>query len=267
MRPPRPPRDPERGNSLLLALIVMSALATLGSLTVVSMQSSIQMSTNDRAQTIAMYAAESGAAVAMDFLRKHFDASGPTSPFGAATSWSAYCTPNNELPLFDMSTVIGSSDAKPGSTDANHPNLFDPKLNAWFHIDILNNRDDQAYTNTNCDNDGILIIRSTGHGPQGSLAIIEWTVQRVGFWGSVQDTANVVPPPAPVPPTRPPVAPNYWLFPPTFVGGGSPPYPPSLTGTDGWNSWLPTSLDIHGVGPPSFGNVGVVLLGWRIVSL
>jgi Tfp pilus assembly protein PilX len=122
MRPPRPPRDPERGNSLLLALIVMSALATLGSLTVVSMQSSLQMSTNDRAQTIAMYAAESGAAVAMDFLRKNFDPSG-TAPFSGATSWGAYCAANNQPPLVNMATVVLSSDARPG--DAAHHNLFD----------------------------------------------------------------------------------------------------------------------------------------------
>src|SRR4051794_12992419 len=173
MRPPRPPRDPERGNSLLLALIVLSALATLGSLTVVSMQSSIQMSTNDRAQTIALYAAESGAAVAMDFLRKNFDASG-NAPFNGATSWSAYCTANNEIPLANMSTVIPSSDALPG-TPNNLLDLPDPSKrdqNAWYHIDILNNRDDPSYPNNtpNCDTDGILIIRSTGHGPQGSLA-------------------------------------------------------------------------------------------------
>src|SRR6476619_4321283 len=56
MTSPRPPRDRQRGNTLLLALIVMSALATLGSLTVVSMQSRIQLSTNDRAQAIAKYA-------------------------------------------------------------------------------------------------------------------------------------------------------------------------------------------------------------------
>jgi hypothetical protein len=229
MGPSRPPRDPERGNSLLLAMIVMSALATLGSLTVVSMQSSIQMSTNDRAQTIAMYAAESGAAVAMDFLRKDFDASGLAFP--GATSWSAYCTANN-VDLMDISTVIPSSDATPG--DAAHHNLFSPDQNAWFHIDILNNRDDPGYrTNPpNCDNDGILIIRSTGHGPQGSLAIIEWTVQRVGFWASV-------------PAATPPLASGFLL--PDERNN-----PPALT--SGW-SWAPTRTT----------PTGMVLRGWRIV--
>jgi Tfp pilus assembly protein PilX len=238
MRPPRPPRDPERGNSLLLALIVLSALATLGSLTVVSMQSSIQMSTNDRAETIALYAAESGAAVAMDFLRRNFDASGAFSTL--ATSWSTYCAPNNG-PLVVMSTYIPSSDAPPGDPK----NLFDRDQNAWFHIDMLNNRDDQGFpTNTGtCDTDGILIIRSIGHGPQGSMAIVEWEVQRVGYRGSQRSPA---PPP--------------YVYPAVFpFDHGAPTLP--------WDSWNPYPFDTFGAGPPPFTSFGMVLLGWHIVSL
>lgn len=237
MRPPRPPRDPQRGNSLVLALIVLSALATLGSLTVVSMQSSLQLSTNDRAQAIALYAAESGAAVAMDFLRKNFDASG-TPPFGGATSWSAYCTANNLL-LANMSTVIPSSDAMPGTSN----NLFDRDQNAWFHIDILNNRSDQSYPNNtpNCDSDGILIIRSTGHGPQGSLAILEWEVQRVGYW------ASIFPSPAPLAPTF------------ALPDGPSDPLQPHNPPSIPWG-WTPPA-------PTRTSTTGMVLLGWHIVSL
>lgn len=240
MRPPRPPRNPQRGNSLLLALIVMSALATLGSFTVVSMQSSLQLSTNDRAQAIAMYAAESGAAVAMDFLRKNFDASG-TFPFSGATSWSAYCTANNQS-LMDMSTVIPSSDALPG--DVAGRNLFDRDQNAWFHIDILNNRSDESYTNNtpNCDSDGILIIRSTGHGPQGSLAIIEWEIQRTGYWGSIHVAA-------------PPLASAFALPDPTDPF--QPHNPPSIA----WSGWTPSPV------PTPTSTTGMVLLGWHIVSL
>jgi hypothetical protein len=277
MRSPLPPRDPQRGNSLLLALIVMSALATLGSLTVVSMQSSIQLSTNDRAQAIALYAAESGAAVAMDFLRRNFDPSGAFSAF--ASSWSTYCTANNSLPLVDMHQYIPSSDALPG--DPGHNNLFDGDQNAWFHIDILNNRDDQGFTtNTStCDTDGILIIRSTGHGPQSSVAILEWTVQRVGFWGSIRGNPQVALPSFPIPsnqplvaypgPLGPPVAPRYWLYPPWTDIHADPPAT-SFATSPSWGSpwdWVPISADIHGVGPASFANVGMVLRGWHIVSL
>ena len=246
MRSPRPPRDPERGNSLLLALIVMSALATLGSITVVSMQSSIQMSTNDRAQTIAMYAAESGAAVAMDYLRKIFVADGSQ----AYTSWN-FCTANNDA-LVDMSSKITSSDVRPGTGTPAHPYLFGDDQNAWFHIDLLNNRNDEGFKNNypNCDNDGIVIIRSTGHGPGGSLAIIEWTIQRVGFWGSL------------VPPqVAPPLGSPFQL--PDGFDPGQGHNAPSVTSD--WGAWEPTALDSKGNPPASFQNVGVVLLGWRIV--
>ena len=87
MTSPRPRRDPERGNSLLLALIVMSSLATLGSLTVVSVQSSLKASTNDRSGSIATYAAESGGAMAIEFLRTNY--------VEVANYWSAYTHPKN----------------------------------------------------------------------------------------------------------------------------------------------------------------------------
>jgi hypothetical protein len=252
MRSPLPRRDPQRGNSLVLALIVMSALATLGSLTVVSMQSSIQLSTNDRAQTIALYAAESGAAVTMAALRNLFD---PAPPNGW-TTWSTYLTSRNQPPFPDITPLVPSSGARPG----NASNLFDRDQNAWYEILLLNNRDDPSFgtgTGTN-DTDGIVIIRSTGHGPQGSLAIVEWTVQRVGFWAAIGTTAL-----APPPPTTPPPSPGFLLYPPATL---DPSHPLSIPPSFGWDGWVPSSTSILG-GSPSFYNVGMVLLGWHIVSL
>jgi len=251
MRPPRPPRDPQRGNSLLLALIVMSALATLGSLTVVSMQSSIQMSTNDRAQAIALYAAESGAAVAMDFLRKNFD----PGIGNISTSWGQFLKDGNTLPLVDMSAFIPSSDARPG--DVANRNLFSGDQNAWFHIDLLNNRDDAGFLSAqgNNDTDAIVIIRSTGHGPQGNLAIVEWTVQRVGYWGS--DAAAG---------TTPHAAPIFALA----NGNGIAPALPWYDSVTPWHDrWIPQPFTTFNPapGPTSFRTTGMVLLGWRIVSL
>ena len=146
----RRPRDRQRGNSLLLALIVMSALATLGSLTVVSVQSSLKASTNDRFQSVALYAAESGAAAAMVYLRQvhaattHFTAAiGPTPPvFG------------NNVP--------------PGTGSP-----FTNDQNASYSVAIL-----PAATNP----DEHVIIRSTGFGGQGSTAILEWEVSWDFAW-------------------------------------------------------------------------------------
>ena len=165
----RMPRDHQRGNSLLLALIVMSVLATLGSLTVISVQSSLKTSTNDRSEAIARYAAESGTAIAMDFLRNHFD---PTK------GWSAYVQPNNNptkvVPLGKPD--VPSSGALPGTLD----NLFSIDQNAWYSVEILNNHSDPGFAaaNGSNDTDGQIIIRSTGHGPQDSVAVIEWEVRR-----------------------------------------------------------------------------------------
>jgi Tfp pilus assembly protein PilX len=214
-RPPRPPRDRQRGNSLLLALIVMSALATLGSLTVVSVQSSLKTSTNDRSQSIALHAAESGGAAAMDMLR------GPTA-YDPALGWSQFVAPNGAfVPV--TAAQLPSSGALPGTAN----NLFSNDLNAWYSVEIYNNRDDPGYgaaAGTN-DQDGIVIIRSTGHGPQGSLSILEWEVQRAGQ-----------PLPPPLPPAPPPPLPPA---PPAPTG---PPWPPPV--------------------PP---DPGLVLLSWHIV--
>jgi Tfp pilus assembly protein PilX len=185
----RAPRDHQRGNTLLLAMIVLSALATLGSLTIVSVQGSFKASTHDRSQTIAMLTAESGAAVAMDYLRKRYR---------AADKWSAFVNPNNSPP-FLLSNAPGempSNGAQPpiGPTDPT-VNLLSTDQNAWYSVVILNNGSDLNFATApgNNDADGRIIIQSTGHGPQGSLAIIEWEVQRYGE-----------PPPSPTPTQVPP---------------------------------------------------------------
>ena len=145
----------------------MSSLAALGSLTVVSVQSSLKSSTNGRSQTIAMYAAESGGAVAMDYLRSVFDAN---------LAWGSLVHPGN----ISLSVV---------------PNLvtnpFSSDQNASYSVELLNNRNDPGF-DAGTDEDAQIIIRSTGHGPQGSVAILEWEVRRVKN-----------PPPAPALPTDP----------------------------------------------------------------
>jgi len=146
----RMPRDRQRGNSLLLALIVMSALATLGSLTVVTVQSSLKSSTNDRFQAVALYAAESGAAAAMVYLRQ---VHASTSSFASATG----PTP----PVFGNNVPPGAG--SPFSNDQN----------ASYSVAIL-----PAAINPNDH----VIIRSTGFGGQGSTAILEWEVSWDFAW-------------------------------------------------------------------------------------
>jgi Tfp pilus assembly protein PilX len=188
------PRDRQRGNTMLLALIVMSALATLGSLTVVSVQSTLKASTNDRAQSVALYAAESGAAYAMDVLRNNYNVV-------AGQYWTPILlacgagTPGWPLPLSaSTNPPLAQSGALPGT--ANNP--FSIDQNAWFSVTIINNHDG---TGDSSDSDSDVIIRSTGFGPGGSTTIVEWEVR----WPGATD-----PPPSPPPPSPPPSPPWPW---------------------------------------------------------
>jgi hypothetical protein len=223
----RAPRDRQRGNSLLLAMIVMSALATLGSLTVVSVQGSLKASTNDRSQAIAMYAAESGAAVAMEFLRRKYDPN---------TFWSALVHKDNAAPIVPVGATadeIPSNGVQPGEPT----NLFSADLNAWYSVAIVNNVDDPAFHVDDpaavippCpgrDCDAQVLIQSTGHGPQGSLAIIEIEVRR---------SASPV-----------------WI--PTPLPSDLPPHPPPNAGRVDPPPAVPV-----GAAPP-----GLIILSWRVV--
>ena len=158
----RRPRDPQRGNSLVLSLIVLTALGTLSALTVFSVRGGIQTSANDRFHSIAQYAAESGAAVAMDTLRKNINFSG-----GFGTFPSRFVSPNNGAPV--TPTEIPGNQKQPGAAG----NLF--QSNAWYEVTLYNNRSDPGYA-TGTDQDGDLIIRSTGHGPDGATAMVEYEI-------------------------------------------------------------------------------------------
>lgn len=153
------PRDRQRGNSLVLAMVVLTALATLSSLAVVSVRGGIATAGNDRFHTIAVYAAESGAAAAMDFLRKNVN---------QATYWTAYVSANNGTV---QQPSLPGNNAQPAATG----NLFSSDTRAWYSVQILNNQSDTGYA-TGADNDGRVIIRSTGYGPNGAVAQIDWEV-------------------------------------------------------------------------------------------
>ena len=89
----------------------MTALGTLSTMTVISVRGGIQTGATDRARGVALYAAESGAAVAMDFLRTHLNAiaSGATgNPLGADTGASYTVTILNNR---DDTGFVGGLDA------------------------------------------------------------------------------------------------------------------------------------------------------------
>jgi hypothetical protein len=144
---------------MLLALIVLGALGTLSALTVVSVQGGIATAGNDRFHSIAVYAAESGGAAAMDFLRKNLNLS---------TGWASFVSPGNASP--PQPAIAGNNQAV-GST----ANPFSSDMLGWYSVQILNNRADSGYA-TGADNDKRVVIRSTGYGPNGAIAVIEWEI-------------------------------------------------------------------------------------------
>jgi len=149
-------RNPERGNTVVLALIVLSALGTLGMLALTSARSSTRTTANDRFHSVALYAAESGGAAAMEYLRANLDPTDGWSAALAASTWDS---------------IAGNNVAHgtPG-------NPFSDDLPASYSVAILNNRSDSGFAG-GTDTDRRVIIRSTGYGPERAVAILEWEIQ------------------------------------------------------------------------------------------
>src|SRR5262245_51770055 len=68
-------RDRQRGAALAVSLIAITARLGLGALTVLSVQSEMAAAGQSRFTQAALYAAESGTAAGMDFLRSRCDTS------------------------------------------------------------------------------------------------------------------------------------------------------------------------------------------------
>jgi hypothetical protein len=166
----RRPSNCERGNALLVALIALTGLVTLAGLTVLSVQGGIATSASDRFNAIALYAAESGASAGMDYLRKNLVITGTTKTFPPAFVSASNANPP-QLP------DIPGNNKPPGDP----ANLFSSNQQAWYTVELLNNRNDTCpdtssgyLTGKDCDGD--LIIRATGHGPDGATAQVEWEI-------------------------------------------------------------------------------------------
>ncbi len=142
----------------------MTTLGTLSMLTMFSVRGAARTAGSDRNHTIAQYAAESGAVVAMDYLRSQ-------------ASWSGFILANGAVTPAPTSwaSIPGNGGTSPFSSDTG----------ASYTIQIINNHSDTGYA-TGADNDHRVIIRSTGYGPDGATAVIEWDVS--GGSGSTQST-------------------------------------------------------------------------------
>ena len=152
--------NPERGSVMLIVAVVLVAAVGVSGVTLLSVRGGVRAAAHDRSTNVALYAAESGVAAAMQFLRESYVLG------DAADNWSALVEPNNE----DVSPnpgIVGNT-KKIGEAG----NLFSGDTRAWYEVLILNNTDDPGYAAGN-DTDSSVILRATGHGPGGAVAIIE----------------------------------------------------------------------------------------------
>lgn len=154
-------RDPERGAALMVALIALVALLGIGGITILSVQSELRSSGRDRFQNVALYAAESGVAAGMEYLR---NACHPTNLY------SALVEPRNLDPQYPDG--IYGNRRKPGEPG----NPFLDTLRAWYEVAILNNISDAGFTGGD-DADAQVILRVVGHGPDRSVVTLEVEVR------------------------------------------------------------------------------------------
>lgn len=155
------PRAHQRGTVMLVVLLALAGLVALGGITALAVTGSARASTHARFKAIAMYAAESGASAAIDFLRKQ-------SAQGVA--WSTFVTAHNGSP-FAPTGIVGN-DVAPGDTG----NPFSEDEQAWYDVILLNNPTDPGFA-AGEDQDHRIVIRATGYGPDGATAQIEWEVK------------------------------------------------------------------------------------------
>jgi len=158
-------RDRQRGAALAVSLIAITALLGLGALTVLSVQSETAAAGQSRFTQAALYAAESGTAAGMDFLRSRCNIN---------TFFTDYVTSGNASPL-SPPEIVGNK-VKPGDPG----NIFLKNLQLWYEVTILNNPDDPSFIPQNGlpfgDTDGIVILHSIGHGPDQTVAVVELKV-------------------------------------------------------------------------------------------
>jgi hypothetical protein len=138
---------------LLIVLITLTALLGIGAVTMLSVRSETQSAGEDRFEQLSLYAAESGAAMGMEFLRLN-------------CNFNLVVSPSNSAPV-SPAAILGNF-APPGDP----ANVFAPELQSWYTVTILNNENDSGFT-AGTDNDRDLILQVVGHGPNQAQSTIQ----------------------------------------------------------------------------------------------
>ncbi len=143
---------------MLVAMITMSGLLAVATVTMVQIKRGLSASSEARFQSVALFAAESGISAGTDFLRLNI---------GAGNQYfSAYVSANNGAVQSPLG--IPGNTLEPGEVG----NLFTGDVPMSYTVSILNNVGDPTYE-TGADSDGIIILRSVGRGPGNSQVTLE----------------------------------------------------------------------------------------------
>jgi hypothetical protein len=147
----------QQGSAMVVAMVSLAGLLGLGMVSVLTLGGGVAAAANERFKIVATYAAESGLAAGMAYLREQYTLN---------TYWTSLVSPSNGDPQ--------SPEAIPGNhaTDDSEEYLFTDGSSAWYEVIMLNNPSDPSFA-AGVDSDGRMVIRSTGHGPNGAIAILE----------------------------------------------------------------------------------------------
>lgn len=150
---------------MLVVMLSLTGLASVGAVSLMMANGSLKGAAHQRFQDVAMMAAESGVAAGMAYLRTEYDSD---------TRWSELVEPNNEDP--QVPAALPGNQVQPGAVG----NLFSSGVTAWYEVTVLNNAGDPGLAAGN-DQDARVVLRSTGHGPDGAMVIVEVEVGGSGL--------------------------------------------------------------------------------------
>jgi hypothetical protein len=159
-------RERERGSVLATSAVILAGLIGVAGLSVISVQRSLGVSGQQRGHSQALHAAEAGIAAGATFLRKHLS---------LGSNWGAYTLPSCSPAAKDAGTCVGvtppdlvGNGAPPG--DPSNP--FGATTEAWYEVTLYNNASDPGFV-AGTDADAIIVMRSTGRGPDGARVVLE----------------------------------------------------------------------------------------------
>jgi hypothetical protein len=153
---------------LATATVVLAGLTIVAGFTIVTIQRTTGVSGQQRGHAQALHAAEAGVEAAASFLRANIQ---------AGTFWSAYVAlpDGTGVPAAVVPAGIAGNGIPPGGAG----NPFDAAALSWYEVALHNNRADPG-AGVPADQDAVMIIKSTGHGPDGARVVLEVRVKGTG---------------------------------------------------------------------------------------